>query len=196
MRALKISLTGLAATLVLLFSIEPASALRALEFSRREISLLARIWTISSTNLPGRVICLVALNVTLNEFEIRKGFETAIGRVEPRILSCIENTATILRGPYTLNYQGFTGSLPNITGLRLKILRMGFLIDMGILARCLIRTDAEEFQNVRERTLQSYIGFRLSNVTVTRLSGFCPTSGEVEMHAAFEPVNLVLVELI
>jgi len=185
----RVALAALAAMLLLSLAAGTASALRSLSSSERIITLLARELTLSATNLPASVICEVGMTITLNSTAIPKsGFANPIAQAELRVLRCREGNAVVLPGRYGVNYLGFTGTLPNITGLMLQLLRVAFLIEAGGgLARCLIIATALELQTVvsgrLERLGSTTRAFALREVTVRSLAGslICPTAEETRL---------------
>jgi len=140
-------LGAIAAAMLLALAGGAAVALRSISFSRREISKLGSV-TFSS---PGvfSVICDVGMSKTLNTNPVGKAAHGSVGAATLRVLQgrCAGGTAEFLRAetPRNLNYLGFTGTLPNITGVVFEITEVEVLVSaLGGLARCLYRGNQEE----------------------------------------------------
>jgi hypothetical protein len=187
----KLVFAALAAALLLSFAAGTASALRSLSVSSTTITLLSRALTFTSRNLGVNVVCEVGMTIRLERNPIAKRVGQ-IGMATVRILRCAENTATVLGGTFPVNFLGFLGTLPNITGLVFQLLRAEFSIEAGGLATCLIRANVAELQVVSRGVLGALSGspYRLEGTVVRRIAGLlCPTPEETQMKGVFEPTG-------
>ena len=197
-------LLSIVASVMVLLSIGAASAaaLRSLELSERQIEFLG-----TNVELGGegaRVVCNVAMTVRLPERRFSKRIFNPLGTVFVKVLgqeteteSCIENRGFVLRrelgGTYNINYLGFTGTLPNITGLHIQILRLEFLVTaFEGRVRCLVRTNALGTEKVERGSLTS-LGqeFVLESITVVPVESLfpCPRPETIHIEGAFRAVN-------
>jgi hypothetical protein len=145
-KRLTLVLAGLAAALLmgLAASSTPANRLSitntkfriqwaALEFFPLDVSQLVR--------------CPVTIEGSFHSATIRKNTGVLIGAVTRGIVkseSCMEGPATILPEflPWHVTYEGFVGTLPNITNVRFLIRRIAYQVrfsDFGLPILCLYR---------------------------------------------------------
>lgn len=145
----KLLLSALAAALVLSMAVGSASANRLASNSTSFSLTWARLTLAPS--LGSSVICPVTLAGSFHSRTITKTLESLIGYVTSASVgaagrttaTCEGGTATILSAtlPWHVRYGGFTGTLPNITGVILRLVGASFQINNGSLA-CLAATTA------------------------------------------------------
>jgi hypothetical protein len=193
----KIVLAALAATMLLALTAGTAAALRSLSLSSRTIATLSAALTLSGGISD---VCAVGITLTLTNNPIAKTARANIGTAAVRILNperC-SITTSVLAGPYNVNYLGFTGTLPNITGIILQLLGVEFLIrTLG--QGCNIRANALGTNAISAGAVGTLSGrpFGLEGVRVTTLEGFaCPEAGEVRLLGTFTPVGSIRLTLI
>ncbi len=129
----KLILVALCAAAVLGITVSSASAnnLRTNEHGWRVL------WSSLEFNLPAfgiTVRCPVTLEGSFHEETIRKVLGTLIGYVTTAIVNnagCIGGRATALteRLPWHITYEGFAGRLPEITEIKLLMVRPAFRIE-------------------------------------------------------------------
>jgi len=204
----KAILAALTAGILLSLLAGTASALRSISSSETLITLLSTAVSFGSTNLGTAVICEVGLSITLAKRAFAKTERVGIARALVIILRCSRGTATVLGGPFAVNYISFTGTLPTITSLNLQLLRVAFLVlvtVVGVNVRCLIVSNALGNQVVNSRReLETLTGpggrteFTLEAITVTPLTGtaLCPEANEVFLRGTFAPVRTATVTLV
>jgi hypothetical protein len=139
----KLILAGLAATLVMAFAANSASA-RNISISHGE--LFNAIWR--PLRFVSSGLTAASCNVTLEgSFHYRtflKVRESLVGYITRAIArECTIGSATILTTnlPWHIRYQGFEGTLPNITAIRIRLILAEFRIHEPIFnTECLART--------------------------------------------------------
>jgi hypothetical protein len=139
----KLILAGLAAALVMAFAANSASA-RNISISHGE--LFNAQWRELRFESGGSsaAICDVTLEGSFHYRTFIKLRETLVGYITRAIANrCTEGSATVLTTnlPWHIRYQSFVGTLPNITGIRLRIILAEFQIKERIFGTtCLSRT--------------------------------------------------------
>lgn len=183
----KVVLAAFAAMLLLALGTGAASANRSISLTPTTgQSAVSRALTFSSPEVEGfEVICEVTL--TMEEI-VRAASKTAGSRIgniiDARVAGCRNGTATVLAptraAPWNTTYVSFTGTLPNITSVRLELRGAAFLVSAaGGLSRCLFRGNPQG---------DTVGGLRVTGFTATRgvnvglsvdLRGFvaCPRNG-------------------
>jgi hypothetical protein len=141
----KLILAGLTAALVMAFAANSASA-RNLSISHGEL------WLVTWTQLQFRsalgtaVECDVTLDGSFHYRTFIKLRDTLVGYITRAIAGhCLTGSATILTTnlPWHIRYQSFEGTLPNILGVRLRLILAEFRLRTSI-GECLARTTATE----------------------------------------------------
>jgi hypothetical protein len=142
----KLIFAGLAAALVLALGTNSASA-RNLSFSHSE--LFNASW--SQVRFIGGGGAAAECDVTLEgSFHYRtflKLRDTLIGYITRAIGNhCSTGSATVLTTnlPWHIRYQGFVGTLPNISGIRLRLILGEFRVRVNIGVECLAKATETE----------------------------------------------------
>ncbi len=141
----RLLLTSLIITAALAAAITNASASR-LSISNRNIRVTWTSLELSNTITSEVLRCPVTLEGSFTESTIRKVLRALIGVISRATNgTCIGGTATIRQEtlPWRLTYDGFTGTLPNITSIKLLLIRAMFEIMNGV-ATCRAETTEEE----------------------------------------------------
>lgn len=140
----RLLLAGAAATLLLAAAVTSASA--------NNLSFNATRWRQVHTPLTfatagGMVYrCNVTLEKSLHSSSIRKVVGALIGSVTGATFNtCAGANVTVLREtlPWHLRYSGFSGTLPNITGIRTETIGLSFRIQPTGSIACLARSTTE-----------------------------------------------------
>ncbi len=126
----KLALAGLAAALLLSMAVTNASA-RNLRVDEQGFRVT---WTSLEFVNPGlgiRILCPVTLEGSFHSATIAKVIGSLIGYITRAIVkneSCTGGNATVLTAtlPWHVTYEGFTGTLPSITALRVLLVRPAF----------------------------------------------------------------------
>jgi hypothetical protein len=139
----KLILAGLAAALVMAFAANSASA-RNLSISHGELWLVT--WRQLKFTSLGSIAaeCDVTLDGSFHYRTFIKLRETLVGYITRAIVgTCGSGSATVLTTnlPWHIRYQGFQGTLPNILGIRLRLILVEFLLKDRIFGNtCTTRT--------------------------------------------------------
>jgi hypothetical protein len=142
----KLILAGLTAALVMAFAANSASA-RNLSISHGELWLVT--WEqlrFVSGGVPV-VECDVTLDGSFHYRTFLKVRDSLVGYITRAISNhCLTGSATILTTnlPWHIRYQSFEGTLPNITGIRLRLILAEFRLHTSINTFCLARTSETE----------------------------------------------------
>lgn len=135
---------ALAAALLLTLSITATAA--RLSYSAREFRIMWSTLRFSAAEGGVSITC----PVTLEGAFLQRTSAKVTDEVEARITSstvgtCREGRATILAEtqPWDVTYQSFTGTLPNITGVRYSLINAAFQVEPGLGIVCLARTSRE-----------------------------------------------------
>ncbi|HEU4701567.1 MAG TPA: hypothetical protein VFS37_03720 [Conexibacter sp.] len=168
---------ALTAALLLALSV-PATA-RNLSYSVNEFRIMWATLSFSAAEGGVSITCPVTLEGSFLE---RTATKTA-GAVRARITrstvgTCREGNATILAEtqPWNVTYQSFTGTLPNISGVRYELVNAAFQVEPGLGIRCLARTSSE-FPAAGDAARDA--NGRITSLTADS-SLAIPTSGNVE----------------
>lgn len=159
----RIFLAALSAAVVLGAAIITASA-GNFRFSNQNFRI---VWTPLEFTLEAiatPVRCNVTLEGSFHSASITKSFRAAIGWISRAALNvCSGGTATLEQGslPWRIQYTGFTGTLPNITGVDIEVLGLGVSIDPeGSPPKCSTQTTTEH---------PAWLIFNVSGGTITGL---------------------------
>ena len=192
----------LGAIMLLALTAGAASANRSLSSSEAVVTLLSTELSFSFLEAT-QVVCEVGVTITLRARAIAKVIGSQIGNATFRSLRCSRNTVRVLSVGNPVFYGGFTGTLPNVTGLdRLKVNGVEFLAEIPFLGNCLVRTNVTGFQEVTAGAVGNLRGervtpaFRLESTTVRVLSGICPAPGAMELDGTFRPVRGATIGLL
>jgi hypothetical protein len=139
---------ALATVLILAVGSTIASASRSLEFSTRAISASWENLVFGSSETESPVVCRAAFALALSSQRIAKVNGTQIGTTSATVTGvCTGGSIVMLaegRQRWPLVYQGFNGTLPNITGILVDIQSAEFLlVASGGFERCLFRGTAK-----------------------------------------------------
>jgi hypothetical protein len=212
----KVGLAAAIACACLASAISSASAGR-LNFSERRIAVT---WS----NPPGEemrfsaetfaIECAVALRASLSANVVAKTAGAQIGEVRGiAAAGCAGGTVITLNGvegpatlPWPIRYDSFSGTLPAITGIRVRIVNAGFLATFGVNNenRCLYRsTEAEPLYVIMERNVTSGVvtAWRVDETRPIRLettlAGTCPARmtirGRTPEVTADPEINVTLI---
>jgi hypothetical protein len=182
----KLLLAGAMAVLALSMGVSTASANR-LSINERGVRITwARLSFIAGTNT---VSCPVTLEGSFHSGTIRKVARALIGYISRAIVNgtegpCTGGTATVLSEtlPWHIQYRAFTGALPRIRTVSLRLIGASFRVRPAGLVACLARTtEAEPAQGealVNEAT-GAVTGLRANEEASIGLDGFlCAFAGE------------------
>jgi hypothetical protein len=139
----------------------------------------------------GEVRCPVTIEGTFHSRTIVKNTSSLIGFVTSAAVGspCTGGTATILQGslPWHIWYNGFTGRLPDITGIQLRMLSAAFKVKSNLNGQeCLYTAEAASpMKGSVNRTTSTGVAESLrpdetAGIAITSgATGFaqCPTSG-------------------
>jgi hypothetical protein len=143
----KLILAGLTAALAMAFATNSATA-RNLSISHGE--LFNAVWRPVTFASGGAAagICNLTLEGSFHYKTALKVRESLLGYITRAILrECTEGSATILTTnlPWHIRYQGFEGTLPNISAIRIRLILSEFQVKERIFGTtCLTRTSATE----------------------------------------------------
>jgi hypothetical protein len=138
------AVVALTAALLLALSI-PAAA-RNLSYSVNEFRILWSTLTFSAAEGGISITCPVTLEGSFLERTATKVADALRARItRSTVGTCREGRATILTEtlPWNVTYQSFTGTLPNISGVRYALLNAAFQVEPGFGIGCLARTSSE-----------------------------------------------------
>jgi len=144
----KLALAGLAATLLMAFAVNSASA-NHLSVSSQNFRL---VWTAltffgeGTGSTENTIICPVTLEGSFHSSTLAKVIGALIGHVTRATVvgtSCTGGRATILQEtlPWHVTYEGFSGTLPRITAVRLLLRNTAFVLEAngGLGTTCLYK---------------------------------------------------------
>jgi hypothetical protein len=142
----KLILAGLVAALVLAFGTNGASA-RNLSFSHAELFTASwrQVRFIGGAGVAAE--CDVTLEGSFHYRTALKVRESLIGYITRAIgNNCSTGSATVLTTnlPWHIRYQSFAGTLPNISGIRLRLILGEFRVKLPIGIECLALSTATE----------------------------------------------------
>jgi hypothetical protein len=181
----------LGATMLLGALVSSASAGR-LSFSTQTIRAS---WNRMNFTGPfGTTECGVTLGGSLHIRTMTKVVGSLIGFINQGGLPipCIRGRATVLQAtlPWHIQYDSFSGTLPNITAMRGRIIGLSLQIDEGFI--CLMRSSAVSPATI---TFNREAGGRFTNAT---LGGRIPTNCGLEgvlsgASSTIDPLTLTLI---
>src|SRR6185312_3417037 len=177
----KLLIIALAATAALGLTVSAASA-RNLEFTNWENGFRI-VWNPLRLEAGGReTSCPITLEGTFERHTFAKLTPERLGKVtEAAIGTCTRNTATALREtlPWEIKYSSFTGTLPNITSVRINVIKFSWQENLeGI--TCLARTETSRpFRGIATVSGTSITGFRADETAGIETTGgfFCSIGG-------------------
>jgi hypothetical protein len=130
----------------LLLALSAASSASRLSYSSKEFRIMWASLTFSAEEGGVSITCPVTLEGSFLERTATKVRDQLAARItSSNVGTCTEGTATILTEtqPWDVTYQSFTGTLPNITGVRYALLNAAFQVEPGLGIVCLARTSRE-----------------------------------------------------
>lgn len=130
----------------LLLTLSAVATAGRLSYSAREFRITWSTLRFSAAEGGVSITCPVTLEGAFLErtsAKVRDQLEARITR--STIGTCTEGRATILAEtqPWDVTYQSFTGTLPNITGVRYSLINAAFQVEPGLGIVCLARTSRE-----------------------------------------------------
>jgi len=177
----KLVLAGLAAAMLLSLGVSSASA-RNLSLSEQGSRI---VWTPLEFIAGGRTVrCNVTLDSRFHYRTIVKREGALVGFVNnATVNTCVGGSATVLSStlPWHITYNGFSGTLPNITAIRLNQIGTSFNIRPDGTIACLARSTAENpAKGIAEIGAGGAItGLRADETVTIPLEGFfCSFAGE------------------
>ncbi len=131
----RLALSALIATAVLATAVTTAAA-TTLSVSNQQTRIVWASLEFFNTVAAGTVKCPVTLEGSFHNRSIVKQAGLLVGYVTGATVAngvCTGGNATILSEllPWHLTYNSFIGTLPNITGVTLNLIRAGFIADFG-----------------------------------------------------------------
>jgi hypothetical protein len=135
---------ALAAALLLALSV--TSAASRLSYSNKEFRIMWASLSFSAAEGGVSITCPVTLEGSFTERTFAKTRNASAARItRAAVGTCQEGNATILAEtePWEVTYQSFTGTLPNITGVRYALINAAFRVEPGLGIVCLARTSTE-----------------------------------------------------
>jgi hypothetical protein len=134
----------LAAALLLALSV--TSAASRLSYSSKEFRIMWASLSFSAAEGGVSITCPVTLEGSFAARTFAKTRNSPDARItRATVGTCQEGSATILAEtePWEVTYQSFTGTLPNITGVRYSLINAAFQVEPGLGIVCLARTSTE-----------------------------------------------------
>jgi hypothetical protein len=139
----KLLFAGLTAAIVLSMAVASASANRLVVNEKSYRIVWSPLRFIAGGNT---VSCNVTLEGSFHSATIRKVERALIGHVtRASVNTCTGGSATVLNAtlPWHVQYNGFTGTLPRITGVLLKLVGASFQVQPSGSLACLAATTEE-----------------------------------------------------
>jgi hypothetical protein len=187
----KLILAGITATLLITLAATNATA-RNISISHGELFSATWRQLQFKSGLGTAAECDITLEGSFHYRTFMKVREALVGYITRAIAgNCLTGSATVLTTnlPWHIRYQSFESTLPNITGIRLRLILAEFRL-RAALGECLVRsTSLEPTEGVA----------RLTNGTERRLvTGFTPDAnarilcrGSFEITGGFEGTGVV-----
>lgn len=212
----KLALAALSAIMLLSLFAASAAALRSIRSS--EGTIQTRTTALTFEALGARAVCEVGMTIRLNANPIAKTARSNIGVANVKVVgqerrnageACVEGRGLALGGElapptsYNVNFLSFEGTLPEITGLRLQILRVAFQVTIAG-QTCLVTANVLGTQRLnRTQELEVLTGevgsnqFRLEEISVRRVAGLlCPEARAMSMRGSFTPERSARLTLV
>jgi hypothetical protein len=135
---------ALVGTLTLALAVGTASANR-LSYSSQTFRIIWTSLTFSESGGNFPISCPVTLEGSFHSrtaAKVRDALSALITRAVVNNLGCTEGQGTILGEslPWHVTYQGFSGTLPSIIGVRYKLIGAAFQVEPGLGISCLARS--------------------------------------------------------
>jgi hypothetical protein len=171
-------LAGCLATLFMALAVGPAQA-RNLSLSNQTIRM-----TFNNLELVAEGLSTMTCHVTLEgSFHTRTFAKVAgalVGYLTRATTGSCNNPVTILTAtlPWHVRYEGFSGTLPNITLIIARISGAAFSLEPGVGIRCLATAELR-LRAVRNVTTQELTGIEVPLQNVPLTGAFCPSEGSL-----------------
>jgi hypothetical protein len=198
---------ALAAALTLALAVGSASANR-LSYSAQGFRIVWTSLTFSESGGNFPISCPVTLEGSFHSRVIAKVRDALVAYITRAIVNnpgCTEGQATILSEslPWHVIYQGFSGTLPSMTGVRHELIGAAFQIEPGLGISCLARSTStspaagdatrEAGGNITSLTPDSSLAIPVTG-TACPTAGIFSGSGEVfVLGSTRERVRLSLI---
>ncbi len=133
-------------TAALLLALSVPAAARNLSYSVTEFRIMWSTLSFSAAEGGISITCPVTLEGAFLERTATKVAGALRASITRSVVgTCREGRATILAEtqPWNVTYQSFTGTLPNISGVRYELVNAAFQVEPGLGIRCLARTSTE-----------------------------------------------------
>lgn len=184
----KLLLAALTAALMLGALLSTASATRIATSNQNFTATWAKLRFIGG--LFGNVECAVTIEGSFHSRTITKMLELLVGYVTRATVAetrCTGGSARALAStlPWHIRYNGFSGTLPNITQIHLRIVGAGFLVQVGGVP-CLYLSSANSPMRGwvnRSTTTGEATSIRVDETAAipkSSGSGICPGTGRLE----------------
>lgn len=177
----KLLLAGLAATVCLAFAVSTASANR---IATSEPSFRQMFSALVFEAAGHNVTCAVTLEGSFHSRTMAKVLEALVGYVSRAVvaLPCTGGSARVLTEtlPWHIRYQGFTGTLPTITGIKFGLVNAAFRITEPNGTACLAKTEPlhQALGIVNVGAGGAVTGLTVEENTRIPLGGLCAFVGE------------------
>jgi hypothetical protein len=206
----KLVLAGLTATFSMAVLVHSASAGRLSVSSQNLRATYASLEFFGEGGIEATVRCPLTLEGSFHSRTVAKVVSSLVGYVTRAIVgssaACTGGHATVLTAtlPWHVAYSSFSGTLPNITSVRLLLKRVAFLLEVGLGTSCLY---AEDGMTPVAGFVNREAGGRITGLTedetirLVKVSGTfgCPSqggfrgTGSVMLLGATTPVTLTLI---
>ncbi|HEX7292004.1 MAG TPA: hypothetical protein VF250_12835 [Conexibacter sp.] len=133
-------------TAALLLALSVTASAARLSYSHQQFRIVWASLTFSAAEGGVAITCPVTLEGSFHERTFNKVRDRLDSRISAaRVGACQEGNGTILAVslPWEVTYQSFTGTLPDITGVRYALIGAAFQIEPGLGIRCLATTSVE-----------------------------------------------------
>lgn len=127
----------------LLLALPGAASARRLSYSHQEFRITWATLRFSAEEGGVSITCPVTLEGRFEARTFQKIRDALSARItRSTVGTCTEGNATILAEtqPWEVTYQSFSGTLPNITGVRYALINAAFQVEPGLGIVCLART--------------------------------------------------------
>jgi len=201
-----VALAGLAAALTMALAVGLASAGR-LSYSSQTFRIVWASLTFSESGGNFPITCPVTLEGSFHSATLQKVLNATVAQITRAIVNdpaCSEGHATILGEslPWDVTYQSFTGTLPNINGVRHKLINAAFQIEPGLGIVCLAQAsntfpaagdaNRDARGNITSLTPDSSLAIPVTG-TACPTAGIFSGSGEVFVQGTTSRVRLSLI---
>jgi len=187
----RFTLVALTATLLMGLAVSSATAGRLSLSNQRFRAVWSPLRFFGEGGIEAEIRCPVTLEGSFHSATIQKVLRSLIGYVTRAISgagrACASGSATVLAEtlPWHITYEGFSGTLPRITRIRLLLRRVAFIVEPGLSIRCLYRENGTA-QAAGEAIVEA--GGAITGLEADRTirlplfsgGGFCPTEGGFE----------------